>query len=60
MEIEKRNTDKYFAINRKMVFSINSMFSIIFVINFLNTRCIKFIETLIFFVSGVATRVYTF
>lgn len=45
MEIEKRNIDKYFAINRKMkflqplhlqilkmVFSTNSMFSIIFLI----------------------------
>lgn len=60
MEIEKRNVDKYFAINRKMVFSTNSMFSIIFVINFLNTRYIQFIETLIFFVFSVATRVYTF
>lgn len=60
MEIEKRNVDKYFAINRKMVFSTNSMFSIIFVINFFNTRYIQFIETLIFFVFSVATRVYTF
>lgn len=60
MEIEKRNVDKYFAINRKMVFSTNSMFSIIFVINFLNTRYIQFIETLVFFVFSVATRVYTF
>lgn len=60
MEIEKRNVDKYFAINRKMVFSTNSMFSIIFVINFLNTRYIQFIEILIFFVFSVATRVYTF
>lgn len=45
MEIEKRNIDKYFAINRKMkflqplhlqilkmVFSTNGMFSIIFLI----------------------------
>lgn len=38
MEIEKRNVDKYFAINRKMVFSTNSMLSIIFVINFPNTQ----------------------